>query len=162
LSPCFDAAGARLDPNDPQTPRFCSCYVQATGALRPAAEIQGRDECADRPATLTWVRNDVTLPEACQPSPTGAPTNMEARCARFKTTSGQLYANGSPTCCTSDGRLRGDLSATQTQSCAVSGFDGDASCKAPDVCLEICGPRCKRFKEALRGFEFRIDWRAEN
>lgn len=152
LSPCFTDHGVRR--SDPAAPAYCACY-DASNQRLPSAD------CANLPATLVWARDQGTVPEACLPA-TNEPTRMEALCKRFVTSSGAFYPSGSPTCCTADGRLRGDLSAATITSCAASGFDSDASCVAPTECREICGPRCKAFKRSLIGFEYRIDWRAEN
>jgi hypothetical protein len=86
---------------------------------------------------------------------------MEGQCRRF-VSSGRLFPSGPLDCCNPDGRRKGNLSASAAASCAARGFDTDNSCVAPDSCLEICGPRCKAFKRALIGVEYRIDWLTEN
>lgn len=71
-----------------------------------------------------------------------------------------LLPGGDPACCTSSGHLKAGLSLAQAQTCSASGFTSDDACTVPEPCLEICGPRCKAFKAALRGFSYNIHWRA--
>jgi hypothetical protein len=100
------------------------------------------------------------LPSSCLPN--GAqPAQVEAVCTRFVDSSGRFRPYGDPACCTANGRLHGNLSPAQRQSCSAGGFDGDAACVAPDPCLEVCGPQCQAFKSALRGLKFAIRWYAE-
>ena len=88
------------------------------------------------------------------------PAPVQALCTRFVTPGGVFRPYGDVGCCTAAGRLRGNLSAAQKQSCNTAGFTGDAACVAPDDCLSICGPRCQAFKQSLLGLKWAIRWYA--
>lgn len=157
LSPCFDDAGARLPSSAPGVPAFCGCY-DAGNVLSQAMSSQ--PECQGRPSALTFVRNDSDLPSYCEPTPSGSLPQEDA-CRRFVTPSGGFFPNGDQLCCNADGRFRGNLSAATAATCRARGFVNDESCSAPDICREICGPRCKEFKRSLLGVQFRIYWRSD-
>lgn len=161
-SSCFDDLGVRRPAIDPDAPAHCSCYG-ANNALLPAASLAGRAECSGLSPTLSVLREASELPAACRPyvGTVAAPTQMEGQCRRF-VTAGRLFPSGPLDCCNPDGRMKGNLNASVAASCVARGFDSDSACLAPDACLEICGPRCKAFKRALIGVEYRIDWLTEN
>lgn len=123
--------------------------------------LQPNDDCYSYAATVTG-----RLPANCVPSDgagrvewtvdrTGR-TPAENLCARY-ITGGALESYGTQgNCCTQAGGLNPTRNAT---ACAVLGYASEDACRTPDVCWEICGPRCRGFKDALRGFEFLAYWR---
>lgn len=154
-SPCFTADGSRKAANDPSAPSYCSCYA-ASLALRPAGQLANRPECSGLPPTLTRVAYDA--PALCGGG-TGQ-SSLETLCKPYVSSQRTLLPSGDPACCTSSGHLKTGLSASQGQACNAKGFTSDDACTVPEPCLEICGPRCKAFKAALRGFSYNIHWRA--
>jgi hypothetical protein len=139
LSPCFDTYGNRLQGNAPQ---FCGCY-DAAGNLFDTTS----PGCSPTlPSQLTFL-NAANAPD------------YRGICSRYLD-SGQLQRHGDEACCTQTGLQTPDLSAAALQTCDARGLGNDTACRTPDVCYEICGPRCKAFKNAFAGFEYAIYWRA--
>jgi hypothetical protein len=85
---------------------------------------------------------------------------LEQICAPYATSDGRLRSHGDPSCCTSHGVLRSNLTAAQRSACTASGFANDRACSTPDLCYQICGPKCRAFKQAIAGFDYVIHWRA--
>jgi hypothetical protein len=155
LDPCFDNFGNRRASNDPDAPAYCSCY-DANGLLADSTS----DHCIGQPSELTFVKAALPPSSACS-ALDSYPTRIEAVCTPFATADGRLLPHGNLQCCTESGFLKAELSSSQLATCATMGFDSDTACRTPDVCYEICGPRCKAFKDALVGFEYVIHWRAD-
>ena len=160
LSACFDDVGVRLTANAPE---YCECYDTNNQKLATIPATLA-DICANRPAVLQWNEGAANGLEECSGNTVGygengSKTLYETSCDRFvEATSGSFLPNGDSFCCSPDGRFKLNLSETDQGICEARGYLGNESCRAPDVCREVCGPRCKQFKRAIRGFEIDIDW----
>lgn len=154
LSPCFDAAGNRRSPTS-DAPAFCGCY-DTNGNL---ADTTTPGCHVALPPQLSFVLSGDALPAKCQ-TDTANMNDYRRTCMPYLD-SGQLQPHGDEQCCTESGLLKPNLTQSERQSCRSRGLGSDATCRTPDICYEICGPRCKAFKEAFSGFEYRIYWRAQ-
>lgn len=93
--------------------------------------------------------------DACGPDST-----LEVLCRPYVSSRQDLMLTGDPACCTARGHRRDDLSPAADAACTIGGWTSDDACTVPEPCLEICGPRCQAFKQALRGVSYGIHWRA--
>ena len=148
LSPCFNDAGSRRTPQQ-GAPLFCGCY-DAAGNL---TDTTSQGCSASLPPRLTFVQT-----AAC-PADSAGRSQYDRVCFSYLS-SGQLQRHGNDQCCTESGLLKPGLTDAQRRSCQARGLGSDMACKTPDLCYEICGPRCKAFKNAFVGLEYRIYWRA--
>lgn len=105
--------------------------------------------------------NEEDIPPYWQPDANGV-TEVERVCSQYIINGalesyGVRGTNNSPiSCCTQDGNLAPDRDKLM---CDSVGFSTEATCTTPDICWEICGPRCKTFKEAIIGIDFNVFWR---
>lgn len=139
------------------------CYSDLSGADDRCLP----DECSNTSVTMldeNDLPSDVTIPmpSYCELDDNGV-TQLFSVCDQYVDYNAQqpiMKHHGDLECCSSAGRLRNDLTAQQRTDCSGWGWTSD-SCKTPDDCYRICGPKCRAFKEALEGFEVAISWMSE-